>query len=155
MKKKMEKLTELILKFCPPFLLACWFDVRTLFSMVFILLLIDNIAAIYEAYKFRTRGRMWFHYKKMFTTIEKFIAYGVALVVGWMVTQIIGMDFGLDKFIAGYIAIYESISIFGHLSRVTGLTLFSDVIDWLKNKVDFKKYFQNPNKKDRKENKNE
>jgi len=91
----------------------------------------------------------------MFATIEKFIAYGVALVVGWMVTQIIGTNFDLDKFIAGYIAIYESISIFGHLSRVTGLTLFSDVIDWLKNKVDFKKYFQTTNKKDRKENKNE
>ena len=145
--KKMEKMTEIIIKFCPPFVLACWIDVRVLFGMVFILLLMDNFAAIYAAWKLHTPGRKWFRHYRMFSTIEKFIAYGIALIVAWVVTQIVGLDFGLDKFVAGYIAIYESISIFGHLSRITGMTLFSDMIAWLREKAEFRRFFMSKVKK--------
>ncbi len=138
----MEKIEELLIKFCPAFVLACWCSIRVLVGMMFLLLLIDNITAIYEAWKFRKKGEKWFHHSKMYRTIEKFIAYGVAMIVGWTITQIIGIDFGLDTFISGYIAVYEGISIFGHLSRITGLTLFIDIIDWLKNRIDFKKYMK-------------
>lgn len=137
----MERLTEILVKFCPPFILACYLDLKYIYGMVLVLLLIDNIVAVSRAYKFREDGN-WFNYKKLFKTIDKFISYGLALIVAWVVEQIVAADFGLTKFVAGYIAIYEAISIFSHLSRITGLTLFADAIEWLKEKADFKKYIK-------------
>lgn len=139
----MERVSELIIKFCPAFIIACYADIKFLVTLIMALLIIDTITAIYKAYKFRTRGRMWFHYKRLYYTIEKFIAYSLALIVAWMIIQIIGIDFGLDSFVAGYIAIYEGISIFTHLSKITNMKLFYDIIIWLKEKADFKKYFKN------------
>ena len=148
-----NKLSELILKFCPPFLLACWLDIKFLVTLMLTLLIIDVITAIYEAYKFRTKGKQWFIYTRLYTTVEKFIAYCLSLIVAWVITKIVGLDFGLDSFVAGYIAIYEGISIFTHLSKITNMQLFYDVIIWLKDKASIKKYFNDNNKN--KINKNE
>jgi phage-related holin len=138
----MERLSELIVKFCPAFLLACYADIKFLVTLIMSLLIIDTITAIYKAFKFRVAGEQWFHYKKLSSTIEKFLAYSLALIVAWIITKTVGLDFGLDSFVAGYIAIYESISIFTHLSKITNMKLFYDIIIWLKEKADFKKYFK-------------
>lgn len=139
----MERVSELIIKFCPAFIIACYADIKFLVTLIMALLIIDTITAIYKAFKFRVAGKQWFHYKRLYYTIEKFIAYSLALIVAWMIIQIIGIDFGLDSFVAGYIAIYEGISIFTHLSKITNMKLFYDIIIWLKEKADFKKYFKN------------
>jgi phage-related holin len=119
--------------------IACWGDIQLLFMLVFLLLLIDNIVALYRFAREKQKG--WFKRSKLRTTIDKFISYGIAIIVSWVIEQIIGSDFGLCKFVAAYIAIYEGISIFSHLGHITGYTLFADIVDWLKNKADFKKYF--------------
>jgi phage-related holin len=118
---------------------ACWGDTQLLFMLTFALLVIDNIVALYRFAREGKKG--WFDRKKLRKTLDKFISYGIAIIVAWLIEKIIGADFGLCKFVAGYIAIYEGISIFSHLGHITGLTLFADVVDWLKNKVDWKKYF--------------
>lgn len=139
-----EKSLELAVKTGTGFLsliTACWVDVSMLVSLLFGLVIIDNLIAIYRACLEREKGVRWFDYKKLRKTIEKFISYGIALVVAWIIEKIIGAGFGLTKFVSGYIAIYEGMSIYSHIARITGLNLFADIVDWLKNKADFKKYF--------------
>ena len=136
----MEKLNELLIKFCPAFILACWFDVKDLFGMVLVLLIIDNLVAIWKAYKLKNVKKRWFNYKKLKNTINKFISYGLTLIVAWILEEIMKKDFGLTNFVSGYLAIYEAISIFGHLAVITNNPLFSHIIDWLKEKLNFKKY---------------
>jgi hypothetical protein len=125
-------------------LMACWSDVHVLFMLTFALLFVDNIVAVYRAFRERVKGVQWFDRSRMRKTIEKFISYAMAIVVARIIEYIVGSDFGLYKFVAGYIAIYEGISIFSHLGHITGYTLFADIVDWLKNHVNWKKYFNKP-----------
>lgn len=136
-----EKLTEFFVKFLPPFLLVCYVDVNHIIKSLFILLFFDNIIALYRFYKFR-ENKKWFEYKKLRKTIDKFIAYAFAVVVSWMIEYIMNVNIGLVGFVAGYIAIYEGISIFSHLSKITGLDLFHQIVQIIKEKADMKKYFE-------------
>jgi len=152
----MNTATELTVKTCTglaSLFSAIWVDTHLLFTMIFALLLIDNVAALYRFYKQRKQGVSWFHRSKFRKTLDKFISYGIALIVGWILQHMLWLEFGICKFIAGYIAIYEGISIFSHLGHITGLTLFSDVVDWLKEKADFKKYFSSSKQKENESNK--
>lgn len=146
----MEKLNDLILKFCPPLVLACWLDIKDLFILMLVLILLDNITALYQAYKFRDCKKRWFNHKKMRTTIEKFIAYGIALIVAWILERVFNRSFGLPSLVAGYISMVEATSVFYHLSIITNNLIFTNLIEMIKTKIKF----NNGNKRKNKVNAN-
>jgi phage-related holin len=131
------QLDEFIIKFCPAIILSIWADTHVLCALILFLILIDNACAIKKAHKFRVANTQWFDYKKLTKTIEKFISYSVALIASWILMRIIDFDIDILKGVASYIAIYESISIFVHLSEITGLDVFADLVKWLKGKLKF------------------
>jgi hypothetical protein len=137
----MEKLNEFLLKsgvITLSALMGAVTDTSVLFICVFLLVLIDNILAIWGHYKFNT-GK--FDYKKMKITIEKVLCYVLLLIGGivlWVLTDV--------KFYTGfavYIGIYEFSSVLKHFLRITGNQVFADLLEYLKNKIDLLKYFKN------------
>jgi archaellum biogenesis protein FlaJ (TadC family) len=136
----MEKLNEILLKsgvITLSALMGAVTDTTILFACVFLLVLIDNILAIYVKLKFQTEP---FDYKKLKTTIEKTMCYVLLLVGGivlWILTDI--------KFYTGfavYIGVYEFFSVMRHFLKITGNQVFADLLDYIKNKIDFIKYFK-------------
>lgn len=134
----MEKLNDLILKFCPSFLLACWLDVQYLFVFLIALIFIDNFTAIYQAYKYREAKKNWFNYKKLKTTAEKFVFYGVVLIIAWILEKIFNRNLGLPNIMAGYLAIVESYSISRHIGIILKMNIFVSIMDLLIEKTGFK-----------------
>jgi len=134
----MEKLNELLIKFCPPFVLALWLDIRDLFVLMLILILLDNISALYQAWKYRDVKEKWFNHRKLRTTIEKFVGYGIALIVAWCLEKVFNRSFGLPNIVAGYISVVEATSIFYHLAVITNNNIFVELINKIKEKIKFK-----------------
>jgi phage-related holin len=134
----MEKLEELIIKFCPTFVIACWIEVKYLFVLLLVLLLIDNITAIYQCYKFKESKKQWFNYKKLKTTAEKFVLYGLVLIVSWILEKIFNQKLGLPNIMAGYLAIIEAYSISRHVGIILKMNVFVSIMDLLIEKTGFK-----------------
>jgi len=137
----MEKLNEFLLKSGVITLSACMgavTDTAILFCCVFIFVLFDNGLAIYKGYKFKTDK---FNYKKMKTTIEKIVLYVMLLVGGIVLWILTGIKF--YTFFAVYIGFYEFCSVLRHFFKITGQQMWLDLAEYVKDKIDFVKYFKN------------
>jgi len=127
-------------------LIACLAQIELFVYLVVGLVIIDNIVAIWRAWKYQT-VRKWFEYRKLKTTIEKMVGYIVYLLAAGMLDQmltagmpesmIVEVD-AIQKIVASYIALYEFFSISVHLGYITNLKVFSDIIELIKAKIKIK-----------------
>jgi len=130
----MNTLTDLVAKFLPTFFLIVWLETINLIIMMLILLLIDMFSAIYRSWKFRKEKKKWFNYKKLKTTIEKFICYSLAVIVAWIIEDIYQSNYGLINYVAGFISVHEAYSIFRHFAIITNGNVFLKLIDKINKK---------------------
>jgi len=133
-----EKINELLIKggiITISAIMGAITDIAILFTCLFVIVLIDNVLAIYEKLKF---GIEKFDYRKLKSTIEKIICYGIVLVLG--IILFIVTEIRFYTAFAVYIAIYEGISVLKHLSKITGLELFADIMNYVKEKLSFKNW---------------
>jgi len=66
--------------------------------------------------------------KKMFRSIPKFIAYGIAVIVAHTLALMFEFDFPVVKLMTGFIAFIEVKSIDENIEALTGHSLFKDII---------------------------
>lgn len=69
--------------------------------------------------------------KKMFRSIPKFVAYGIAVIIAQILMVIFEIDFPAVKLVTGFIAFIEIKSIDENIEAITGHSLFGDIIDRL------------------------
>lgn len=136
----MEKLNEILLKsgvITLSAFLGAITESAILIICVFILVLFDNVLAIYV--KLRNKEEK-FDYKKLKTTIEKTLCYVMLMVGGvvlWVLTEV-----KFYTFFAVYIGIYEFFSVLRHFMKITGNQIFIDLIEYIKNKIDLTKFLK-------------
>ena len=69
--------------------------------------------------------------KKMFRSVPKFVAYGIAVIIANLLMLLFEVDFPAVKLITGFIAFIEIKSIDENIEAITGHSLFGDIIDRL------------------------
>lgn len=69
--------------------------------------------------------------KKMFTTVTKFIAYGLGIIVAHSLSLLFFPDFPAVKLIAGFVAFIEVKSLDENIKGITGFSLFGDILKML------------------------
>lgn len=69
--------------------------------------------------------------KKMFNTVTKFVAYGIAIIVSHSLSLLFFPDFPAVKLIAGFVAFIEVKSLDENIKAITGFSLFGDILKML------------------------
>lgn len=107
--------------------------------LALVLVVIDNITGIYESIRIRkepiTPG-------KLRTTIEKFVFYGLAIITAYILQKIMNNGTEIAKGVAAYIGVTEAISVYGHISKITGKNFVAALIRIIG--VKFKEYVSIP-----------
>lgn len=106
--------------------------IKNYIHLVLILIFIDLITGSYAAIK---EGEK-FSARRLGKTVEKFIFYGIAIIVGYILQQIIDDGTQLSKLVSLYIGITEAKSIYENISRITKADIVSILWDAFKGKFD-------------------
>lgn len=100
--------------------------------MIFILLAIDWITGVYRSHKFKRKFTSY----RLRKSTEKMFGYLLALISIFILEhQILFVDWGLIRIVAGYIALTELASIYENIAAITGKAFIKDLIDLIKNKI--------------------
>lgn len=118
------KLVAFVLMFLAP--------ISNYVHLVLILIGIDLITGSYAAVKEGER----FTASKLAHTIEKFIFYAIAIIVAYLLQQIISEGNQLARIAALYIGATETKSIYENISRITHTDLVAIAWDLIKTKLD-------------------
>ncbi len=81
--------------------------------------------------------------RKLKRTVYKFIAYGIAVLVAYVIERQFLNDFPAMKLIAGFIAYIELKSLNENIEIITGVNLFKTVLEKLSPPQPSKKYGKN------------
>lgn len=86
--------------------------------------------------------------KKMFNTVTKFVAYGIAIIVSHSLSLLFFPDFPAVKLIAGFVAFIEVKSLDENIKGITGFSLFGDILKMMnpknRNKTNDASYDKDP-----------
>ncbi len=84
------------------------------------------IAAYYRGEQIRSR--------KLARTVSKFIAYGIAILIAFVISDKFFPTFPAMQLMGGYIAFIEIKSIDENIKTITGYSLFKAILEKLKSK---------------------
>ncbi len=125
-------------------IIAYFAPIATMIHCVLIFIAIDFLTGVYAS---RKLGQKIVSHR-LRNTIEKFVFYTSAIILGHMFMKEMANWTNLDQLIAGFIAMTELISIFENITRITGLNFMKFFRDTIISK--FKNYGkQNRSKKNR------
>jgi phage-related holin len=99
--------------------------------LIVILIGLDLITGCYAAIKEGER----FSARKLRNTIEKFIFYAIAIIVGYILQQIIDDGSEMARLVAFYIGATESTSIYENISRITKVDIVSSFVKFIREKL--------------------
>lgn len=100
--------------------------------LVLILIGIDLVTGSYASIK---EGQK-FEAAKLRHTVEKFVFYAIAIIVGYVLQRIIDDGSELARIVALYVGSVECKSIYENISRITGTDVLERVWDIFKIKLD-------------------
>jgi phage-related holin len=100
--------------------------------LVIVLIGIDLITGSYASIK---EGQK-FSASKLRYTVEKFVFYALAIIVGYVLQQIINSGSELARLVALYIGSVECKSIYENISRITRTDVMALIWEVLKGKLD-------------------
>lgn len=100
--------------------------------LVIVLIGIDLITGSYASIK---EGQK-FEAAKLRHTVEKFVFYAMAIIVGYILQRIIDDGSELARIVALYVGSVECKSIYENISRITGTDVLEKVWDIFKVKLD-------------------
>lgn len=109
------------------YLIAFLSPINLWIAFVGLFVFADFITALLKAYKLNESITS----RKMFTTIPKFIAYGLAVIIAHALFLAFFPEFPAVKLITGFIAYIELKSIDENFKAITGHSFFKAFIDKL------------------------
>lgn len=112
-------------------LISYFEPISALLHIVIIFILIDFMTGVYASYK--TKRQICS--RRLRKTIEKFVFYSVAIMIGYMFQKHFAGWTNLGQIIAGFIAMTELYSIYENITRITG----TDILKKLKEVLKLKK----------------
>ena len=119
-------------------LLACtafFLPLKAPINAILILIAIDWLTGVYRSLK---GGRKFTSYR-LRKSIEKTLGYALSIIAIFILEQeIIQVDWGLVRIVAGYIAFTEVASIYENIAAITGKEFLLDVYKLIKQKFDGK-----------------
>ena len=114
------------------FILLYFTPIASYVHLVLILIGIDLITGSYAAIK---EGES-FSARKLRNTLEKFIFYAIAIIVAFLLQQIIDDGSELARIVALYVGATEAKSIYENISRITRKDILSILWEAFKAKID-------------------
>lgn len=114
------------------FILMYFAPISNYVHLVILLIMIDLVTGSYAAIK---EGQK-FSARKLRNTIEKFIFYAVAIIVAYVLQQIINDGSELARWVALYVGATEAKSIYENISRITKKDIIAIFWSVLKGKLD-------------------
>ncbi len=120
------------------FIIGCtafFLPLKAPINAIFILISIDWMTGVYRSLK---ANRKFTSYR-LRKSVEKTVGYVLAVIAVFVLEQeVIGVDWGLVKIVAGYIAITEVASIYENIAAITGKEFLLDLWKIIKKKFDDK-----------------
>ena len=111
--------------------MAYFAPVSSMIHLVLIFITIDFLTGIYASY--RNKTKIVSH--RLRNTVEKFVLYSSAILLGWMFQVEFANWANLAQIIAGFIAGSELISIYENINHITGLNILSKVRGIITNSI--------------------
>lgn len=106
--------------------------IKNFVHLVLLLIIIDQITGTYAAIKYKE-----FSWRKFYrNTLEKFVFYSSAIIVGYLLQQIIDDGYEIAKYVAFYIGVGEAKSIYVKISKITKTDILILLWESLKGKLD-------------------
>lgn len=113
--------------------IAFMMPIHTLIIGVGALILLDTIAGLYRAFKLKQSITS----KKFGHIISKILLYNIAIISGYILQWIIGIDvLPISKLIASVIGLTEIKSILENVNEITGIDLWKFVMNYVKRSPD-------------------
>lgn len=100
--------------------------------IVLVLIAIDLITGSYASWK---EGEK-FQAKKLRKTVEKFIFYGLAIIVGLLLQALTNNETEIARIAAIAVSSIEAKSIYENISRILGIDMLAAIWNLLKEKLD-------------------
>lgn len=110
--------------------LAYFSPVKSIFLAIIFLIFIDLITGIYAAVKYREH----FQARKLRYTVEKFVFYGLAIIVAYVFQREFAFDLNITQIVGGYIALTEIKSIYENIYRVIKIDIIQKIYEMIRDK---------------------
>jgi phage-related holin len=113
------------------FLAMCWAFVAPIHTLIVAtgaLVLFDMVTGIAKAIKNKNKVTS----NRMRHTITKGMAYQIAVLTGFLIDQVMGLELTASRVIAGVICLVEAKSVLENVEAMTGVSIWGALIDKLK-----------------------
>ena len=120
-----------LLSFLAAYALSLYVPVAAFVESLYLLVIIDLFLGSWNA----KRGGKSFDMNKALLTMRKFILYPVAVMLAGHFEAVYSKGVPVTQVVAGTAAIFELRSVYGHISRLTGIEFWSVIYDAIKNKL--------------------
>ncbi len=113
------------------FIILFLIPIHDFIHLVLVLLAFDVVTGIWASLK---RGES-FSAKKLGVTVTKFILYGSAIIIGYVLQLLVNDGTQLARIVAIFIGATEAKSSYENISKITGIDLITNLWDLLSSKV--------------------
>lgn len=105
--------------------------ISTMIYVILLFILIDFLTGMYAAHKTHKPIIS----SKLKKTLEKFVFYSLAVIVGYIFQKEILSGINLVQLVGGFIASIELLSIYENIKKITGLDIINQVKAYLQEQL--------------------
>lgn len=123
--------TEIAEKYVLPFLIwviAFFAPIYEFIAIIGFMIFADTITGVLAANKMNEQIQS----RKLFRSVEKFISYGLGIIIAQIVSCYFLQNFPAVQLMAGFIAFIEVKSIDENICKITGHSIFNVILEKLK-----------------------